>query len=130
MRPLTRLLAVSLVGLAACLESTDPSTSGGLTLRILGPGSSAALDSGFVHLVGPTNKTEKMTPGTTKTIGGLAPGSYTVALEGFRSGGVAYFGQTSGVNVVAGQNATANVTFPSFQPTIVSIPSYTVDGAL
>ena len=128
MRPLTRIIAVSLVGLLACIDSTDPSSGGKLTLRVLGPGSSAALDSGYVVVTGPTNKTMKATPGTTVTVDGLTPGSYTVALEGFRSGGVAYFGQTSGVNVVAGQNATANVTFPSFQPTIVSIPSYTVDG--
>src|SRR6266545_4128308 len=129
MRPLTRLLAVSLVGLLACLEQpTTPSTGGVLNLRILGPGSSAALDSGYVRLIGPTDTVVKVTPGSTVTIGGLRPGSYTVVLEGFRGGGVAYFGQTSGVNVAVGPPTAATVTVASFQTAILDMPSYTVDG--
>ncbi len=132
MRPLTRVLSIVLLGLAACLDgTTEPKTSGssGLSLTILpGPGGVTALDSGRVVVQGPTNKTVKVTPGTTVTIDQLLPGTYTVTLQGFQGGGVAYFGQTSGVTVVVGQNTSATVTFASFRPTIMSLPAYTTDG--
>ena len=131
MRALTRLIAVSLVALWACdNQTTTPPGGEGLTLTIVGgpPQAAANLDSGHVIVDGPTRKTVTVTPGTTVTVDGLAPGSYTVALEGFHGGGVSYFGQTSGVSVVAGQNTTATITFAAFQPTILAIPSYTATG--
>jgi len=89
----------------------------------------AALDSGHVVVTGPTTKTVTAAPGATVTIDALLPGTYTVGLEGFTGGGVGYFTQITGVTVVAGQNTTTTVpSFPAFQPTILSIPPYTVDG--
>ena len=52
------------------------------------------------------------------TVTELPPGSYTVTVEGLAGGQVAHFGQTTGVNVVAGQTAQAAVTFPVFQPQV------------
>jgi hypothetical protein len=125
-------MSIALLGLAACLDgTTEPTTSAGngLALTILpGPGGVTALDSGRVVLQGPTNRTVTVTPGTTVTIDQLAPGTYTVSLQGFQGGGVAYFGRTAGVTVVAGQNASASVTFASFRPAILEMPAYTTDG--
>ena len=127
MRSVTRVVAMTLVGLAACIDSTAPSKSGGLLLVM--PASAGALDSGHVVLTGPTPKTVTVTPGATVTIDKLDPGTYTVGLEGFVGGGVANFVEITGVGVVAGQNATVTVpTFPQFRTAILSIPSYTVDG--
>jgi Bacterial Ig-like domain (group 2) len=132
MRPLTRVMSIALLGLAACLDgTTEPKPVGGngLTLTILpGPGGVTALDSGHVVVQGPTSKTVKVTPGTTVTIDQLLPGTYTVSLQGFQSGGVAYFGRMSGVTVIAGQNASATVTFASFRSAILELPAYTTDG--
>ncbi|HXQ30000.1 MAG TPA: Ig-like domain-containing protein [Gemmatimonadales bacterium] len=129
MRTAVRLAAVTLVGLVACIEPmTTPALDGGLALVM--PAPSTPLDSGHVVLKGPTNETVTVTPGATVTISSLAPGSYTVALEGFQGGGVAYFTQLTGVTVSAGQNTTATIpSFPAFAaPTILSIPPVTVTG--
>ncbi len=127
MRPVIRVVTVTLAGLAACLDSTDPSRSGGLSFHM--PASPAALDSGHIVLTGPTTKTVKVVPPATVTIDGLSPGTYTVALEGFVGGGVGYFTQVTGVSVAAGKNTTATApAFRSFQTAILSMPTYTVDG--
>jgi hypothetical protein len=84
------------------------------------------LDSGHVLVRGPTNQTVTVTPGATVSIDGLASGTYTVALEGFDSGGVARFFQTTGVTVVAGQMTTVaapGTQFASFVPTMLALPA-------
>ena len=60
---------------------------------------------------------EHQTPGSTVTIDGLQPSTYTVVLEGLVAGEVDHFGRTQ-VTVVAGQNRTATISFNSFRPTI------------
>jgi len=51
-------------------------------------------------------------------IDALAPGTYTVTVEGLENGEVSALGTTAGVDVVAGQQSTASVTLSSFLPTI------------
>ena len=109
MRSVARVVAMTLVGLAACIDSTAPSKSGGLSLVMPTPASPGILDSGRVVLTGPTSKTVTVTPGATVTIDKLDPGTYTISLQGFFGGGIAYTAKVSGVNVVAGQNTTATV---------------------
>ena len=106
MRSVTRVVVMTLVGLAACIDSTAPK-SGEMSLAM--PASPGILDSGHVVLTGPTPKTVTLAPGATVTISGLDPGTYTVGLVGFYGGGAAYSAQVSGVSVVAGQNTTPAV---------------------
>ena len=109
------------IALLACSETVGPDGAGRLTVHAqLAPGTRVALDGGRVHISGPTNRTQDIAPGTTETISGLAPGSYTVSLEGLVQGEVEVFGQTN-VQVVAGNNSVANVTLSSFRPTLTSL---------
>src|SRR5712691_9932700 len=128
MRSLTTAVAIGLVTVLACLEPAGAPSMGGLSLTI--SASPAALDSGRVIVSsGSFSKTVKLAPGQTVTIDGLNPGTYTVGLQGFARGAVAFFTQLTGISVVAGQNANATVaSFPSFQTSIISIPSFTADG--
>jgi alpha-tubulin suppressor-like RCC1 family protein len=124
-KPMIRAIKIVAIGgvvLLACEEPLAPK-SGGLTLRVLiAPGDNAALDSGYIQVRGLTNRSQKVTPGTTTTIDGLEPGTYTVALEGFAGGAVDHFGQTTGVVVKAGQNTPASVSFASFSTTLSPLP--------
>jgi len=61
-------------------------------------------------------------PGTTRTITGLVPGTYTVVLEGLVAGQVESYGETAGVVVSAGTNTPVSVTLGSFVP-VISAPS-------
>jgi hypothetical protein len=126
-----RSLGALLLVVLACDRPTEPDATHDSDLLVqvrLTSGAMTALDSGHVLVRGPTNKTVKVTPGSTQTIGDLDPGAYTVALEGFTGGGVSHFGETTGVQVVAGQNTTATVTVAPFRPQILAIPTYTVNG--
>src|SRR6266850_280850 len=105
--------AAALASLLACDRLTSPDSGAGLELRIEGS-SAAALDSGKLLVRGPTNRTVKITPGTTLPIDGLIPGTYTVALEGFDSGGVARFFQATGVNIMANQTTSLAPTVAQF----------------
>ena len=120
--------AVAVLGCLACGEPLKPARSGGggLALRIIPAAAGVAtLESAYVRLRGPTDKTVKPTPGaTTVTIAGLTPGTYTVALEGFSGGGVDRFGETTGVQVTAGQNTTATLRITSFVPVVDSLPLF------
>jgi hypothetical protein len=124
MRTLGSVTVAGLVALLACEHPTESaSPAGNLSLQVVSEGGSAVvLDSGFVRLDGPTDRTVKVTPGATVTIEGLSPGSYTVALEGFDDDAVDRFGQTSGVQVIAGQNTTASVNLTSFVPVLNPLP--------
>src|SRR5438309_613067 len=100
-----RGVAASTLALLACNAPVDNRRVGGIALSVaLAPTGSQALDSGRVLIRGPTNVTASVRPGTTTTFGDLIPGLYTVALEGYVAGAVDHFGQTSSVQVAAGQN--------------------------
>lgn len=122
-----RMLAAGLVALLACEGPGEPSGAGGLGLQVISVSSAATLDSGRVILEGPTDTIVRATPGSTVTILGLAPGTYTVTLEGFVGSEVDHFGRKAGVQVVAGQNAAVTVTFDSFRPAL-GPPTLTPDG--
>lgn len=122
---MTRMRRCSLVvavALAACVDSTSAPTAGGgvLSIHTLVTGS-LALDSGQVVLTGPTNRTVKVTPGQTAVIDRLLPGTYAVVLRGFLGDGVDHYGAT-GVDVRAGENTSATVTFASFVPVVTALP--------
>lgn len=114
--PLSRRIAAAvLVSVLACDQPTSPGRGAGLFLDVEGS-ATAALDSGKVIVRGPTNKTVKVMPGATVAIEGLIPGTYTIALQGFDSGGIARFFQTTGVTVVAHQNSTVTASAAQFAP--------------
>src|SRR5439155_2136982 len=120
MHRLTGVATAIVVSLSACTEPINAPSTGGLSLRIIAsPGSIAALDSGHVIVASGTSikAMKKASPGQTVTFDGLATGSYVVALEGFLADAVQYYGQTS-VQVEAGKNNSAAVTFTSFQPAL------------
>jgi alpha-tubulin suppressor-like RCC1 family protein len=78
--------------------------------------------SARARAVGPSSKTVDLQLGADNywqgTIDALNPGTYTVTVEGLEAGEISGLGTTSGVEVVAGQQATASVTLTSFVPTI------------
>jgi alpha-tubulin suppressor-like RCC1 family protein len=120
--------------------------SGSITLRLVTPQPSASqsasgpsastqatesapLQSLRVTVDGPTPKAATFQCADTceGTIDGLDPGSYSVIVEGLIGAEVDHFGQTSGVNVVAGQNSTATISFQSFQPVLNAFPQDTTE---
>jgi hypothetical protein len=114
--------AVAAVAMVACQEAVDPGAdSGSVALTIVGS-VTGSLESGRVTVEGPTDKTVEVAPGSSATITGLAPGTYTVTLEGLIGGEVDHFGRTGGVQVVAGQNTPVQVTFASFVPVVDPLP--------
>jgi hypothetical protein len=124
-----RIAIVGALALGACDRATEPEGSGVLALEILSsPGTGTVLDSGRIHVEGPTDQTVSITPGATVTITELLPGSYTVSLEGFLGDAVDRFGQTTGIQVVAGQNTQAAVTLASFQPVLAPFVPNSVTG--
>jgi PKD repeat protein len=120
------LAAAALAGLWACVQPNRPELGNGrLSLQFQGS-AATAWDSVKVFVRGATNRTVNVTPGRTVTIDRLIPGTYTVALEAFDSGGVASFFQTSNVNVAASANTSltpAATQFASFVPTMSALPS-------
>jgi len=118
MRRIITVGAACLAALLACEPATEPleAGSGGMDLRVTASGSAVALESGRVHIDGPTNKTVSATPGVEITVTGLLPGSYTVTLEGFVGDEVTHFGRATGIQVVAGQNTAATIALNAFGP--------------
>ncbi len=137
----TRNLLVWLAGLCllpAC-ERQSPSApdQATMSLRFLRDATAGAADDGMVHILGPTQMTVAISPGTTKTITGLQPGTYTVALEALSSAErpiapepccVASYGETAGITVNAGHDTPVTLTLGSFAPTLASLPSTVVVG--
>ncbi|NIM51520.1 MAG: hypothetical protein GTN62_11970 [Gemmatimonadales bacterium] len=100
----------------ANVAAAPPDSGGAVSQPRLGV---AALDAARARATGPTNKQIDLTLVSgywEGTIDGLAPGSYTVIVEGLVGGQVDYYGQTSGVEVTAGQNRTASISFSTFRP--------------
>ena len=135
MKRLLPALCCSTLGIVtACGDSTGPET-GSINLAVVlpapnGPSSQSRapaeelthLESIRVTIAGPTNKTATFDCNARceGTIDELAEGSYTVTVEGLVGNAVAHYGQTSGVQVVAGETATATVSTPCFQPVLLS----------
>jgi hypothetical protein len=117
-----RVIPVLAIGagilIVSCDDSLSPRESGTASLSIVVENSQAQVDQAMVHLRGPTNRDLSITPGTTDTITGLQPGSYTVALEGLTNGMVEEFGETTGVQVRAGSNTAVSVTLGSFSTSV------------
>src|SRR5437660_6731741 len=98
-----RIAVVVAAASVACREPTPPVGSGGVALSVVaGTSACGPLNSARVQVQGPTRLTTSIGIGETKTITGLAPGSYTVGLEGLVGSDVDCFGQASNVQVVAG----------------------------
>lgn len=139
------LLAAFAAIVAACAEQlVAPSKTGSIGLRLISGKSSsgvcaAAQPSAAGHLNGARlvvsggqiRDSIDLKPDATNssfsgTIDGLAPGFYSVVVEGLVANDVDYFGQTSGVQVRAGQNATATISnFCSFRPVLNDLGSPT-----
>jgi hypothetical protein len=114
--------------LVACEEGTGPAGAGGLALAVTFESSDAvALDSGRVFVTGPTSRTIRAVPGSQVTIDGLAPGSYTVTLEGFVGNEVNHFGHRAGIPIVAGDTTSTTISFSPFVTTLNPLPMYTTD---
>ena len=122
-----------LAGLAGCKSEVQyPATfaTGNLALDVVIAGAPAAsrIEQVRVSIEGPTSRVLTVTPGSTQTIDGLAPGSYTVVLEGLTGGEVETFGERAGVNVTAGSNTTVTLTMNSFVPVLTGLSAQvTVD---
>src|SRR5947207_14462270 len=106
--------AVAVLVCLACGEPLKPARSGGggLALRIIPAAAGVAtLESAYVRLRGPTDKTVKPTPGaTTVTISAGTPGMYTAARDSSSGVGVDRFADTTGIQVTALHTATATVS--------------------
>ena len=139
---LAGLLALVCLGLvAACKDVARPDATGSIALHVTIPGEPAAsgparspaqpaghLTSATASVTGPTSKTLTLTAGTsnfTGTITGLAPGSYTVTVQGLVGTEVDYYGQTTGLSVTSGATANAVINFQSFIPTLNAFPTLT-----
>ncbi|MDH5643488.1 MAG: hypothetical protein OEY63_04725, partial [Gemmatimonadota bacterium] len=110
----------------AVQEFTGPSSS---VIYLPGSTANATFDGVKVSVSGLTNKTVNLTlvGGSWEgTVDSLQPGTYSVSVEGLVGGEVDYFGSTTGVNVVAGENTAATISnFASFVPVMSAFSSPT-----
>jgi len=151
-RRIPLLVAAGLLG--SCGDGLEPPTTGSIVLdiRVEQPApalsraprdSTGATDSGPAVTLSPANpmytsaRARAVGPSTRTvelelvdnfwegTIDQLAPGTYAVTVEALETGEIAAMGGQSGVDVVAGQTATATVSVTSFVPsvTVGSVPS-------
>jgi hypothetical protein len=129
MRYLSFLLILCSGTFVACGDPAGPET-GGIALRIRSAeGHQARAEQGQVHVRGPTNTTVSIQRGETRTIAGLAPGSYTVALEGLTATNeVEDFAVQRGVQVTAGRNTSVTLATTSFVVQSVSLSPTTQVG--
>ncbi len=97
------------------LTTTAPSTQ-----PAAAPSTASAIDAATIYIIGPTNRTVTGQPGDRIVVEDLAPGSYRVVMLGWVGGSTGeldHYGETS-VSVVAGENATATLSFTSFRPVV------------
>jgi hypothetical protein len=129
MRYLHFLLILCTGAFVACGDPSAPET-GGIALRIRSvEGGQARAEQGQVQVRGPTNTTVSIQRGETKTIAGLEPGSYTVAVEGLTAGEVEEYAVRAGVQVTAGQNTSVTLITASFVPSVSPLPASTSDNS-
>jgi hypothetical protein len=131
------MVTLSLV-LTGCSDPlSSRAESGSLRVRlVLGaspPASQQAVQTGVeyatvMRVFGPTSRTvslELVDGFYEGTADELAPGSYTVIIEGLADGAVDHFGKAEDVPVAAGPSAQVSVTFASFVPALAPLPDRT-----
>jgi hypothetical protein len=109
---------------ATRLDRASPDDAGPQANRA----TSSRLDAVRVALVGPTTRTVNLSQtasGYEGTIDGLAPGSYSILVEGLETGLVEFLGVATGINVVADQ--TAEAVIPVFSLVTTLDPVSNVD---
>ena len=123
-----RIALLSEGGTPALVDSRKGDLNETPDMRAEGTLPNVLLDAVQVRVVG--GGTDRTVTSTTPsggnfliTVDNLPASSYTVSVTGLVNSQVAHFGETSGVQVTAGQTSQAAVTFPVFQP---SIPNVTV----
>ena len=123
-----RIALLSEGGTPALVDSRKGDLNETPDMRAEGTLPNVLLDAVQVRVVG--GGTDRTVTSTTPSGGNflisvdnLPAASYTVSVTGLVNSQVAHFGETSGVQVTAGQTSQAAVTFPVFQP---SIPNATV----
>jgi hypothetical protein len=107
-------------------RSLDPAVGTALAIQIGASGSMAA-DAGVVHIEGPSSMSLAIEPGETRTVEGLLPGSYSVALEALVGDQLESFGETT-VTVIAGEISEAAITLQSFTPSFLDVDDEAVPG--
>jgi alpha-tubulin suppressor-like RCC1 family protein len=113
----------------------DVAPTAALSLHVLAAdGFSSTPDQGRIYVEGPTPRTVLIEPGTTETISGLVPGTYTVAVEGLIAGEVESYGERGGIVVTAGANTPVTVVRTDFVPVLGALdgelqPGQTMDVA-
>lgn len=126
-RCLTPIVLLALWGCES--RGLEPATDAALALQI---GTAAnfvsAADAGTVHIEGPTSRSLSIQPGETRTVEGLEPGQYNVALEALLAGRLESFGETS-VTVTSGRVSQANITLRSFTPLFLDLEDEASRGA-
>lgn len=126
-RPLLALLALTAV-VGCDSDRLSPETETSLSLNIrTEAGLTSAADVGVIRIEGPVNRTVNIQPGETRTIDGLPPGQYSVALEALLQGRLESFAETT-VQVVAGRDRQANLTLRSFTPSFLTLPGQAAPG--
>ncbi len=136
MRRFPAVLCAGVLAVACGDGAAGPPGMGSIALQLTsasgpsGAEKAAALESISVTVTGPDNKTATFQCNATceGTIDGLSPGSYAVVVEGLIASEVDHFGSVSGVNVVAGQTATATIgNWDSFRPVLAPFPQDTTE---
>jgi alpha-tubulin suppressor-like RCC1 family protein len=114
MKVIEQAILTGAVGLIACSEPTMPSGTGALAVRVANISAACgALDHGNIRVQGPT-PVDRLGITQTTTISNLQPGTYSIFLEGLRSGDVVCTGQQTGLNVRAGSTDTVLVPTTQF----------------
>ena len=141
---LLRTVCAAAISVGCGEQPVAPPTTGSISLGIVAaeatpepPAAAGQLDAARVRVkcssasCGSTDVMANLArTGTnfTGTVNGLPPGAYAVVVEGLVANEVDYFGQTSGVQVTAGSNATAAITnWASFRPVLADLNSPTAE---
>lgn len=119
------------IGVGGCAEAgTDPASPGpSLVVSLAVEAGAPAVNRVVIHVDGGPTRLSPTTaaPGEEVTIPGLAPGTYTVALEGFLDAGVSWYDETT-VAVRAGAASRAELRARSFVPELASVTAEALPG--
>jgi hypothetical protein len=115
------LLAVLVVMLLGCNESSTTSPEAALSLQVIGLQQSLTpIDRANIYLQGPEERALAALPGEEVRIDDLDPGSYQVAVEGLAGAEVVWFDEISAV-INPGETARRSITARSFSPADVMV---------